>query len=237
MNDFFWMTLIAASLGGVLILDTVAAGQFFISSPLVSCTVLGWVLGNPLLGALVGVLLTLPWLGTLPVGAYTPPDSPTAALAVALGALMAAAVHPQIPHAAIAAVVLLPAPLLATAAGYWDVLIYHHNEISVAKAEKRMADGDLCSPARATFKGLARFYLKGFIVIAVGGWLALGMFELVYALLGDFFRYLGWVYYAWLGLGIGVVIASFRGWRVPLAIAGGLAAGAGWVFATGGLLW
>ncbi len=96
-----------------------------------------------------------------------------------------------------------------------------------------MAPGNLCAPARATLKGLVRFYAKGFLLIAVGGWLAFGLVELVYAVLGDVSRYLGWVWYAWLGLGTGIVIASFRGWRVPVALAAGLAVGAGWVLVSG----
>jgi mannose/fructose/N-acetylgalactosamine-specific phosphotransferase system component IIC len=236
-GDPLWMTLIAASLGVLLALDTVAAGQFFLSCPLVACTILGWVLGNPLLGAMIGIVLTLPWLGTLPVGGYTPPDSPTAALAVTLGALLAVNTHPQISPMEIAVIALLLAPFLATIAGFWDHFIYHSNETSVAKAEAELDTGNLCAPARATLKGLARFYVKGFLLIALGGWLAFGLVELVYAVLGDLSHYLGWVYYTWLGLGMGIVITSFRGWRVPLALAGGLAAGAGWVLATGYALW
>jgi len=237
MSDYLWMTLIAASLGGLLALDTVVAGQFFLSSPLVSCTILGWALGNPLLGAMIGVVLTLPWLGTLPVGGYTPPDSPTAALAVTLGAMLATSAHLQAFPPALVAIALLPAPFLATSAGFADHFIYHRNEISVAKAETELSNGNLCAPARATLKGLVHSYIKGFLLIAVGGWLAFGLVELVYAVLGDLSRYLGWVYYAWLGLGIGIVIASFRGWRVPVALTGGLAAGAGWVLLTGSALW
>lgn len=236
-GDYLWMTLVAASLAGLLALDTVAAGQFFLSCPLVSCTIVGWALGNPLLGAMIGIVLTLPWLGTLPVGGYTPPDSPTAALAVTLGALLATSAHPQLSPTVIVVIALLPAPFLATISGFWDHFIYHRNETSVAKAEAELGDGNLCAPARATLKGLVRFYAKGFLLIAVGGWLAFGLVELVYAVLGDLSRYLGWVYYAWLGLGMGIVIMSFRGWRVPLALAGSLVAGAGWVLATRCALW
>jgi mannose/fructose/N-acetylgalactosamine-specific phosphotransferase system component IIC len=236
-GDYLWMTLIAASLGGVLALDTVAAGQFFLSCPLVSCTLLGWVLGNPLLGTMIGIVLTLPWLGTLPVGGYTPPDSSTAALAITLGAILAVNTHPQISPMATAVIALLPAPIIATIAGFWDHFIYHRNETSVVKAEAQLGAGNIYAPARATLKGLARFYAKGFLLIAVGGWLVFGLVELVYALLGDVSLYLSWVYYAWLGLGMGIVISSFRGWKVPLGIAGGLAVGAGWVLATGCALW
>ena len=55
-------------------LDRVALVQMMISRPLVAGPLTGLVLGKPLLGLEVGMLLELLWLGRLPVGAAIPPD-------------------------------------------------------------------------------------------------------------------------------------------------------------------
>ncbi|MEN8687222.1 MAG: PTS sugar transporter subunit IIC, partial [Desulfuromonadales bacterium] len=68
-------------------LDRVAFVQFMISRPLVAGPLTGWVLGDPLTGLEVGMLLELLWLGRLPVGAAIPPDDTQ----VAVGATVLAA--------------------------------------------------------------------------------------------------------------------------------------------------
>ncbi len=54
--------------GGIVAMDTTASWQFMISQPLVACTAIGFVLGNPSLGLLMGILLQLPWLLEIPAG-------------------------------------------------------------------------------------------------------------------------------------------------------------------------
>jgi PTS system mannose-specific IIC component len=63
--------------GGISLLagiDRTAAMQFMVSRPIVAAPVTGLVLGEPLVGLQVGVLIELLWLGRLPVGAAIPPD-------------------------------------------------------------------------------------------------------------------------------------------------------------------
>ena len=54
--------------GGIVAMDTTAAFQLMISHPLVSCSVVGLLLGNFPMGFLVGILLELPWLYEIPTG-------------------------------------------------------------------------------------------------------------------------------------------------------------------------
>ena len=68
--DYLLAGLVAMLTG----LDRVALVQVMISRPLVAAPLTGLVLGNPLLGLEVGMLLELLWLGRLPVGAAIPPD-------------------------------------------------------------------------------------------------------------------------------------------------------------------
>ncbi len=81
------MTL--GELGGLLLwgtlvgLDLVSLGQTMIARPLVAGTVAGVILGDPIAGAAVGVLLELFALDLLPVGAARYPDYGPAAVAAA----------------------------------------------------------------------------------------------------------------------------------------------------------
>jgi len=60
--------LLAGIWGGIVAMDTTAALQLMISHPLVSCSVIGILLGNFPLGFFIGILLELPWLYEMPVG-------------------------------------------------------------------------------------------------------------------------------------------------------------------------
>ena len=72
-------------MGFVVGLDTTAAFQIMISQPLVACSILGWMMGDPVTGAMVGAVTQLLWMGKLPVGAASFPDGN-------LGSLVAAAI-------------------------------------------------------------------------------------------------------------------------------------------------
>lgn len=64
-----WIELLILTIwGGIVALDTTAALQILISQPLVSCTLIGFLLGNPGIGLTVGILMELPWLLEIPAG-------------------------------------------------------------------------------------------------------------------------------------------------------------------------
>lgn len=65
-----WLELIAVSFwGGIVAMDTTAALQIMISRPLVSCSIIGLLLGDFQLGLIIGIFLELLWINELPVGA------------------------------------------------------------------------------------------------------------------------------------------------------------------------
>lgn len=79
-----WLVL----LGGWMAVDGTSVGQFMVSRPLVAATLAGWVVGDPVAGLTVGVVLELFHLAVLPVGAARYPEGGPAA--VVAGALHAA---------------------------------------------------------------------------------------------------------------------------------------------------
>lgn len=64
-----------ALVGGLVALDTTAAFQVMISQPLAGGLLAGWALGDPWLGAFVGLLFQGLYLAEIPIGARIFPDS------------------------------------------------------------------------------------------------------------------------------------------------------------------
>jgi mannose PTS system EIIC component len=72
--------LIISALGGLIYLDSGPLGQWMISQPIVCAPLIGWILGSPVTGLMIGALLQLLWTGRLPVGSSIPPESPFSAV-------------------------------------------------------------------------------------------------------------------------------------------------------------
>lgn len=74
-------------LGGLLALDGTSVGQVMVSRPLVSGVLTGWVVGDPVLGLLIGSILEVYFISIFPVGgAEFPEGGPPTLVAVATGA-------------------------------------------------------------------------------------------------------------------------------------------------------
>jgi PTS system mannose-specific IIC component len=67
-------------LGGLLGLDGTSVGQFMLSRPLVAGALVGWVLGDPVLGFAVGAILELYLLVSFPTGGSRFAEGATAAV-------------------------------------------------------------------------------------------------------------------------------------------------------------
>lgn len=87
---FGWDVLLPLMLlGGVVAVDGTSFGQFMVSRPFVAATIGGWLIGDPLQGAAIGVVLEAFHIAVLPVGAAKYPEGGPPA--VAAGAVYAAA--------------------------------------------------------------------------------------------------------------------------------------------------
>ena len=83
------MLLPLVLLGGVVAVDGTSFGQFMVSRPFVAATIGGWLIGDPMQGAAIGVVLEAFHIAVLPVGAAKYPEGGPPA--VAAGAVYAAA--------------------------------------------------------------------------------------------------------------------------------------------------
>jgi mannose/fructose/N-acetylgalactosamine-specific phosphotransferase system component IIC len=73
--------LLLLVLGGVVAIDGTSFGQFMVSRPFVAASLAGWLLGQPIQGALIGLVLETFHLAVLPVGAARYPEGGPAAVA------------------------------------------------------------------------------------------------------------------------------------------------------------
>lgn len=151
-----------ALLGAVLGLDVVSFPQAMISRPLVAATLAGAIVGEPGRGLLVGAILELVALETLPVGASRYPEWGSAA--VVGGALYA--LHPE---GAAGALVLAVTCALATAfVGGESMILLRRLNGQLARAQApALQRGSLRSVSLLQFAGLGFDLLRGFALTVV----------------------------------------------------------------------
>lgn len=163
--------LLAGLLAMLTGLDRVALVQVMISRPLVAAPLTGWLLGGPMIGLEVGMLLELLWLGRLPVGAAIPPDDTQ----VAVGAtVMALTVGPWLDLAGMPVVIL--AVLIAIPLGkvgqIFERLARHANDRLAVLGGNALLAGDIDGLERNHLLGLASFALASlataFVIVLIG---------------------------------------------------------------------
>jgi PTS system mannose-specific IIC component len=212
-------------MGFVVGLDTTAAFQVMVSQPLVACTICGWMMGDPVMGALVGVVTQCLWMGKLPVGAATFPDGN-------MGSLVAAGLviylrNTMTPHGigVLLALSVLWGMLVAGVGGWVIVLTRKVQTRWVPWFEKRARDRELSRYSRGFFLSVLCNGLVGAVTALIWFALGVGLLKTVIPLLPQQIHRIGFlVPYLLLGIGLVQILILFRFQRWWL-ILGGLAAG------------
>lgn len=152
-------------------LDRVALLQIMISRPLVAAPLAAWLLGEPLLGLQVGVMVELLWLARLPVGAAIPPDDTQVSVAATvLAIILGQALHAQ--GLELLLLCLLVALPLGKLGQYFDHLARQYNVRLLLQAETALAGGNLFAAEFQHLRGLLSFSLAAvgtYTVIITGG--------------------------------------------------------------------
>lgn len=162
VGDYLLAGLVSMMTG----LDRVALIQIMISRPLVAASLTGWVLGNPLVGMEVGMLLELLWLGRLPVGAAIPPDDTQVAvgatvLALSMGQLLA--LH-GMPLVILSVLIAIP---LGKFGQVFDRLARHVNGRLAVSGHDALMNGNLCDMERCHLLGLVSFAVASLATVSV----------------------------------------------------------------------
>ena len=160
--DYLLAGLVAMLTG----LDRVALVQVMISRPLVAAPLTGLVLGNPLLGLEVGMLLELLWLGRLPVGAAIPPDDTQVAvgatvLAFSMGQMLDLGGMPMV---ILAVLVAIP---LGKFGQIFDRLARNVNDRLAVAGLKALGSGNTRGLERHHFMGLISFAVSSLATACV----------------------------------------------------------------------
>ncbi len=147
-----------------------------ISEPVVAGPITGWMLGDPIAGIIIGLVLELIWLLDLPVGTFVPADATigtvSATAIAALGSPSGASLA-AIGFSILLTTAIVPVTMKA------DTLIRTWNS--------RLSDAALAASgetggrglSRAQFAGLAVFFLKSFVLCCLfipPGMAAVGLF-------------------------------------------------------------
>ncbi len=221
--------LIVAAIGGLVALDTTAAWQVMICRPVVSGPLIGWLLGDPGTGLLIGAVMELVWAGFVPAGASVFPDSNVAivvavALAIRLQQETGSASVPLL----LAILYSVPVAFLGSRTIVW---MRGRNDLLLGKAVRCAAEGDGEGVTRCNDVGAIYSWGRGLVFSAVMfavGLIALRIcsrhLPLIHGDVNDLVRVL-------LGaLGVAVLLTIFASRRTTLFLVLGLLGGLLWSF-------
>ncbi len=163
--------LIGGAIALVCGLDRVALLQILISRPIVAAPVTGLLLGEPLIGLQVGVMVELLWLARLPVGAAVPPDDTQVAVAATVLSIV---LGRQLE--ALSVELMLLALLVALPVGkigqYFEHRARNHNSILLVKTDQALHDGLFGQVQLLHLRGLLSFAassLLSYLTIVICG--------------------------------------------------------------------
>lgn len=148
-----------ALLGGLAGLDMVSFPQAMISRPIVAATLAGAVVGAPGPGLLVGVILEMIALDTLPVGASRYPEWGSAS--VVGGATYAA--HASAPDGALA-LALIGALIVAWVGGLTMVRLRQRNGTVAARRHAALEAGSRVAVFDLQLGGLAADFIRAVVL-------------------------------------------------------------------------
>ncbi len=147
--------------GGIIGLDRTAAGQCMISQPIVAGPFVGWLLGDPTAGIVIGAMLELIWVLDLPIGTFVPANATIgtiSATAVAVLGSPGGASLPVIGFSIVLTTVLVPITMKA------DNLVRQWNARFTDAALAPSDAGGSAALARIQYAGLGLFFLKSFLL-------------------------------------------------------------------------
>jgi mannose/fructose/N-acetylgalactosamine-specific phosphotransferase system component IIC len=149
-------------LGALLGLDVVSFPQAMISRPIVASTAAGSFIGNPPAGLLIGVVLEMIALDTLPFGASRYPEWGSAG--VVGGALFAA--QPSGKPGALPAA-LLAALLTASISGWSMVVLRRTIAARLERGRDRLEEGSRSALLSLHLSGMTLDLLRGLLVTVI----------------------------------------------------------------------
>ncbi len=148
--------ILISILGSIVILDKYAFGEFGISQPIISGTIIGAVFGDIQTGIFLGAVLQLIFLGGLPIGRDIPPDGQAGGI-IGCGVYFLSVMSNSPGHSLFLAAVF--ALLGAIVGGAMEIYTRHYNEKLYCRYREKEH-----SLYTFHFFGLATAFLRGFCI-------------------------------------------------------------------------
>lgn len=206
------MNLIDIIIGAVIAmicgLDRVAMLQVMLSRPIVAAPLTALVLGEPMVGLQIGLLVELLWLARLPVGAAVPPDDTQVAVATSV---MVIILTPFLNGGGmeLTLLCLLVAVPIGKLGQVFDHCARHFNGRLPLKVEDALSNGSTAQAQWQHLRGLLSFSLAAvatYVVILGGGLL---LVPLIWPFLSRLLSYSsGWLALALPLVGIAVILGT-----------------------------
>ena len=224
--DYFPAIIIISLIGGIVAVDTAAGWQIMICQPIVSCTFVGMIFGQPEIGITAGILLELPWLINIPSGGSHGSEGNIGAV-VAAG-LSAYFVSHNINTNNIILIVTIIYSLGVSRFGTYLVnFVREENLKLIHYADEAVKQANFKKVARLNMTGLFYMFIMGFILVGTG--FALGVLflkPLLKFIHPDFDSAFKMAKYGILGLGFGAVATLFINQKTMWYVLAGVGASA-----------
>ncbi len=215
------LILLLSVLGGLILLDKWALGEFGISQPLVSCPLLGLIFGDFSTGLSLGIALELVWIAGLPLGGKVLPDGQAAGV-VGMASYILGRPYATPDHLIFAS--LLFAALASLLGGHTDLLVRRFNSSLFRRAINHPTPAKI---VRYHFLGLVTSFLRGTILVLI-----MLLFFFVLLPLTKYLPQFNSEELLSLPLGIGIAslfILFFTRRRIPFILTGFISLGTVWV--------
>lgn len=161
--------LLLLLLGGIVSMDTTSGPQVMVSEPLVSCSLLGILLGMPVYGLLMGLLFQLLWFDYMPLGAVRLTDNNMASFISTASLLTAAKVYGF--DSSLVRAAVLPSMLFGIAVGlsglYLTDFIRKKNGLRSEEIVSSLEQGEMPSLGIKHLLGIGACFLKGVLMSLV----------------------------------------------------------------------
>ncbi|PKN01948.1 MAG: hypothetical protein CVU77_03155 [Elusimicrobia bacterium HGW-Elusimicrobia-1] len=150
--------IVFALVGAFLAMDAVVFGQFGFSRPIVCGPVAGFLVGDPVMGLRVGVILELIWINTIPIGTTLVPDVAVASLLSVFWS--SALVRCGAPEGV--AVVLSMGLALPVSMIFRKLDLRQRARMSRfnARLQTQLENGDFSAPARVVLRSAAEHFFR-----------------------------------------------------------------------------
>ncbi len=215
--EFFWLSFA----GAILMMDTTATFQILVSQPIVACTIIGFLAGDPAMGLHIGLLLQLLWLSDLPVGATLLPAGNYASIVSAIVAVELNKFFPE-KHYIIVLSIVIYALMLSYLGAKMTKINRNWNTYFFNRAVRYVESGNTRAITLINYQALGIHFLIAFLLVlsvTILGNLLIGLITSELSLAWN--EKARFIEVALLGTGAGLTLSLFKRHEIKTWIVAG----------------